>query len=188
MDLLTWAIIALIVAVVGRSPGVYRHRPRRSDSCALFLFGIFLIIAVILFLLVLLGMRNRHLTRGEMGGIPSVGQLHLKATPLAQLAGNVDIARRGPARFVGQWPAPAPAPRCSGALLIHPVEAFKKYGANPLPECRCRCLRSQSRRWRAPCDRLTLTQPPAGVYLQAFESKFAMACRSRSGSAFTQTP
>ena len=123
-----------------------------------------------------------------MGASPQLGSLHLKATPLAQLAGNVDIAAVGLHDLLGNGqPQPSP-PRCSGALLIHPVEAFKNMG-----QIRCRNADA------VVCDlnpgaasplRQADFDPtgPAGVYLQAFESKFAMACRSRSGSAFTQTP
>jgi uncharacterized membrane protein YtjA (UPF0391 family) len=54
MDLLTWAIIALIVAVVAGALG-FTGIARGAATIARLLFGIFLAIAVVLFLLVLLG-------------------------------------------------------------------------------------------------------------------------------------
>lgn len=54
MDLLTWAIIALIVAVIAGALG-FTGVARGAATVARILFGIFLVVAVILFLMLLLG-------------------------------------------------------------------------------------------------------------------------------------
>lgn len=53
MDLLTWAIIALIIAVVAGALG-FTGIARGAATVARILFGIFLAIALILFLMLLL--------------------------------------------------------------------------------------------------------------------------------------
>lgn len=54
MDLLTWAIIALIIAVIAGALG-FTGIARGAATIARILFGIFLVIAAILFVMVLLG-------------------------------------------------------------------------------------------------------------------------------------
>jgi uncharacterized membrane protein YtjA (UPF0391 family) len=55
MDLLWWAIIALVVALVAGALG-FGGVARGATTVAKILFGIFLILAVILFIFVVLGM------------------------------------------------------------------------------------------------------------------------------------
>lgn len=57
MDLLTWAIIALIVSVIAGAMG-FTDVARGAATIARILFGIFLVIALILFVLVILGIRT----------------------------------------------------------------------------------------------------------------------------------
>jgi uncharacterized membrane protein YtjA (UPF0391 family) len=54
MDLLTWAIIALVVAVIAGALG-FTGVSRGAATIAKVLFGIFLVIALILFILILTG-------------------------------------------------------------------------------------------------------------------------------------
>lgn len=54
MSLLTWAIIALIVAVIAGAFG-FGGVARGAANIARILFGIFLAVAVVLFIMVLLG-------------------------------------------------------------------------------------------------------------------------------------
>lgn len=54
MDLLTWAIIALVVAVIAGALG-FTGVSRGAATIAKILFGIFLVIALILFILILTG-------------------------------------------------------------------------------------------------------------------------------------
>jgi uncharacterized membrane protein YtjA (UPF0391 family) len=54
MDLLTWAIIALVVAVIAGALG-FTGVSRGAATIAKVLFGIFLVIALILFVLILTG-------------------------------------------------------------------------------------------------------------------------------------
>lgn len=54
MDLLTWAILALVVAVIAGALG-FTGVARGAATIARLLFGVFLVIAVILFVMVILG-------------------------------------------------------------------------------------------------------------------------------------
>lgn len=54
MDLLTWAIIALVVSLIAGAMG-FTGVARGAGTIAKVLFGIFLVIAIILFILVVLG-------------------------------------------------------------------------------------------------------------------------------------
>jgi uncharacterized membrane protein YtjA (UPF0391 family) len=54
MDILTWAIIALVVAVIAGALG-FTGVSRGAATIAKVLFGIFLVIALILFILLLTG-------------------------------------------------------------------------------------------------------------------------------------
>ena len=54
MDLLTWAIVALIISVIAGALG-FTGVASGAKTVAKILFGIFLVIAVILFLLLILG-------------------------------------------------------------------------------------------------------------------------------------
>ena len=54
MDLLTWAIIALVVSLIAGSLG-FTGVARGAATVAKLLFGLFLVIAVVLFILVLVG-------------------------------------------------------------------------------------------------------------------------------------
>ncbi len=54
MDLLWWAIIALVVAVIAGALG-FSGVARGAGTIAKILFGIFLVIAVLLFIFVVLG-------------------------------------------------------------------------------------------------------------------------------------
>lgn len=54
MDILTWAIIALVISLVAGALG-FTGVARGAGTIAKVLFGIFLVIAVILFILVVLG-------------------------------------------------------------------------------------------------------------------------------------
>lgn len=54
MELLTWAIIALVVAIIAGALG-FTNVAAGAATIAKVLFGIFLIIALILFVMVLLG-------------------------------------------------------------------------------------------------------------------------------------
>ncbi len=55
MELLWWAIIALIVSLVAGALG-FSGLARGAATIAKILFGIFLVIAIILFIVVVLGM------------------------------------------------------------------------------------------------------------------------------------
>ncbi len=55
MSLLWWAIIALIISVVAGAMG-FSGVSRGAGTIAKVLFGIFLVIAIILFIFVILGM------------------------------------------------------------------------------------------------------------------------------------
>jgi uncharacterized membrane protein YtjA (UPF0391 family) len=54
MDLLVWAIIALVISLIAGALG-FTGVARGAGTIAKVLFGIFLVIAVILFILVVLG-------------------------------------------------------------------------------------------------------------------------------------
>jgi uncharacterized membrane protein YtjA (UPF0391 family) len=54
VDLLTWAIVALIVSVIAGALG-FTGIARGAATVAKILFGIFLVIALVLFVMVLLG-------------------------------------------------------------------------------------------------------------------------------------
>ncbi|TVQ10936.1 MAG: DUF1328 domain-containing protein [Leptolyngbya sp. DLM2.Bin27] len=54
MDLLTWAIIALVVAVIAGALG-FSGVARGAATISRLLFGVFLVIALILFVMVVLG-------------------------------------------------------------------------------------------------------------------------------------
>lgn len=54
MELITWAIIALVVAIIAGALG-FTNVAAGAATIAKVLFGIFLIIALILFVMVLLG-------------------------------------------------------------------------------------------------------------------------------------
>jgi uncharacterized membrane protein YtjA (UPF0391 family) len=54
MDLLVWAIVALVISLVAGGLG-FSGVARGAATIAKILFGLFLVIAVILFLLVILG-------------------------------------------------------------------------------------------------------------------------------------
>lgn len=54
MDLLVWAIVALVISLIAGALG-FTGVARGAGTIAKVLFGIFLVIAVILFILVVLG-------------------------------------------------------------------------------------------------------------------------------------
>lgn len=54
MDLLTWAIIAFIISIIAGALG-FTNVAGAARTAAKWLFGIFLVLALLLFLLVLLG-------------------------------------------------------------------------------------------------------------------------------------
>lgn len=54
MDLLSWAVIALVVSLIAGALG-FTGVARGAASIAKVLFGLFLVIAVILFILVIVG-------------------------------------------------------------------------------------------------------------------------------------
>ncbi len=54
MDLLWWAVIALVISLIAGAMG-FTGVARGSATVAKVLFGIFLVLAVILFVMVLLG-------------------------------------------------------------------------------------------------------------------------------------
>lgn len=54
MELLTWAIIALVIALIAGALG-FSGVARGAATVAKVLFGIFLVIAAVIFLLILLG-------------------------------------------------------------------------------------------------------------------------------------
>ena len=54
MDLLWWAVIALVISVIAGALG-YSGVARGAATIAKVLFGIFLVIAILLFLFVILG-------------------------------------------------------------------------------------------------------------------------------------
>ncbi|WP_442484297.1 DUF1328 domain-containing protein [Aeoliella sp. SH292] len=54
MDLLTWAIIAAVVALIAGALG-FTNVAAGAAAIAKIFFGIFLVIAIVLFLMVLLG-------------------------------------------------------------------------------------------------------------------------------------
>ena len=66
MSLLWWAIIALVISLVAGALG-FTGIARGSATVARVLFGIFLILAIILFIMVVLGIfMIRVLTRNEV--------------------------------------------------------------------------------------------------------------------------
>ncbi|MBI1297080.1 DUF1328 domain-containing protein [bacterium] len=54
MDLLVWAIVALVISLIAGALG-FTGVARGAGTIAKVLFGIFLVVAVILFILVVLG-------------------------------------------------------------------------------------------------------------------------------------